>query len=233
MTIRVVLAVVLALILGALGYRFISEQSATAQQSPLLVMLTQMRTRALIEHERSITVWYRTCPEVTGVNPEVLVIWPAKLSYELDLAASQLKLNGDVLEVSAPAIRADEPSVPTELAQYVANSSIWTLPSEQDLVLAEMQKATPLARHLSGYFLAHDPKLEQQFREELEEFLRGMANALQVPVKRIVVTIAKSDVAVPLRPAMQLCPGANALANGLAFARAQPDGTTIGVYPKP
>ncbi len=233
MSIKAVLAVVLALMLGALGYKFLVAEAPAAPESPLLVMVTQMRTRALIEHERHVTVWYRTCPEVTGVNPEVMVIWPAKLSYELDLAATQLELVGDVLKVTAPALRADEPSVPTELAQYVANSSIWTLPSEQELVLAEMQKATPLARHLTGYFLAHDQKLEEQFRTELEEFLRGMAAVLKVPVSRVDISIEKSNAQVPARPSLQLCPGSNALANGLAFARTQADGTTIGVYPKP
>lgn len=233
MSIKAVLAVVLALMLGALGYKFLVAEAPPAPESPLLVMVTQMRTRALIEHERNVTVWYRTCPEVTGVNPEVMVIWPAKLSYELDLAATQLELVGDVLKVTAPALRADEPSVPTELAQYVANSSIWTLPSEQELVLAEMQKATPLARHLTGYFLAHDQKLEEQFRTELEEFLRGMAAVLKVPVSRVDISIEKSNAQVPARPSLQLCPGSNALANGLAFARTQADGTTIGVYPKP
>jgi hypothetical protein len=29
-----------------------------------------------------VTVWYKACPEVKGINPQVMVIWPAKLSYE-------------------------------------------------------------------------------------------------------------------------------------------------------
>ena len=69
-------------------------------------MVTQMRTRAIIEHERSVTVWYKACPEVTGINPQVMVIWPAKLNYELDLAETKLSLSADgVLHVSTPPIR--------------------------------------------------------------------------------------------------------------------------------
>ena len=66
-----------------------------AEESPLNVMVTQMRTRAIIEHERQVTVWYKACPEVKGVNPQVMVIWPAKLNYELDLAATKLSLSAD------------------------------------------------------------------------------------------------------------------------------------------
>ena len=50
--------------------------------------------------------------------------------------------------------------------------------------LREMQKATPLARHLTGYFLRNDVGLSEHFREELETYLRGIAGALAVPVIR-------------------------------------------------
>ncbi len=77
---RNVIAIVIAVALGAIGYSFWLRKDA--EESPLNVMVTQMRTRAIIEHERTITVWYRACPEVTGINPQVMVIWPAKLNYE-------------------------------------------------------------------------------------------------------------------------------------------------------
>ena len=75
------IAVIIAVAIGAAGYAWWSRKDA--EESPLMVMVTQMRTRAIIEHERQVTVWYKACPEVRGINPQVMVIWPAKLNYEL------------------------------------------------------------------------------------------------------------------------------------------------------
>jgi hypothetical protein len=149
-------------------------------------MVTQMRTRAIIEHERQVTVWYKACPEVKGINPQVMVIWPAKLNYELDLASTKLSLGADgVLHVQTPAIRGDDPSVPSDVGEYLAQTSFWTLDSEQAIVMREMQKATPLARHLTAYFLRNDVGLADQFKEELETYLRGISGALALKVTRI------------------------------------------------
>jgi hypothetical protein len=232
MSIRNVLGVVAALAVGALGYRWLVESREPPEVSPLLVMVAEMRTRGIIEHERDVTVWYKTCPEVPGVNPAVLVIWPSTLNFELDLTTTQISLQGDVLKVAAPAIRADEPSIPTETGQYIAQSSIWTLASDQQLVLDEMQKASPLARHLTGYFLQHETKLTTHFRDELEALLRSLASGLNVPISKVEIEIAPSKEPVPARPFLALCTGSNALANGVPFARVQPDGTTMGIYPR-
>ena len=225
------IAIILAVAVGAIGYRFWVRKDA--EESPLNVMVTQMRTRAIIEHERSVTVWYKACPEVPGVNPQVMVIWPAKLNYELDLAETKMSLSPDgILHVSTPPIRADDPSVPSEVGEYMAQTSFWTLESEQAIVLREMQKATPLARHLTAYFLRNDVGLSAHFKEELETYLRGIAGALGVVVKKIEIDIPTVDVKIPPRPELSLCEGSVALANGLAFARRQEDGTVIGIYPK-
>jgi hypothetical protein len=225
------IAIILAVAVGAIGYRFWVRKDA--EESPLNVMVTQMRTRAIIEHERSVTVWYKACPEVPGINPQVMVIWPAKLNYELDLAETKMSLSPDgILHVSTPPIRADDPSVPSEVGEYMAQTSFWTLESEQAIVLHEMQKATPLARHLTAYFLRNDVGLSAHFKEELETYLRGIAGALGVVVKKIEIDIPTVDVKIPPRPELSLCEGSVALANGLAFARRQEDGTVIGIYPK-
>jgi len=225
------IAIILAVAVGAIGYRFWVRKDA--EESPLNVMVTQMRTRAIIEHERSVTVWYKACPEVPGVNPQVMVIWPAKLNYELDLAETKMSLSPDgILHVSTPPIRADDPSVPSEVGEYMAQTSFWTLESEQAIVLREMQKATPLARHLTAYFLRNDVGLSAHFKEELETYLRGIAGALGVVVKKIEIDIPTVDVIIPPRPELSLCEGSVALANGMAFARRQEDGTVIGIYPK-
>ena len=225
------IALIIAVAAGAIGYSFWVGKDA--EESPLNVMVTQMRTRAIIEHERSVTVWYKACPEVAGINPQVMVIWPAKLNYELDLAETKLSLSADgILHVSTPPIRADDPSVPSEVGEYMAQTSFWTLESEQAIVLREMQKGTPLARHLTAYFLRNDVGLSAHFKEELETYLRGIAGALGVVVKKIEVDIPTVNVTIPPRPELSLCEGSVALANGLAFARRQADGTIVGIYPK-
>ncbi len=86
-----VIALIIAVAVGAIGYSYWTNKDA--EESPLTVMVTQMRTRAIIEHERNVTVWYKACPEVKGINPQVMVIWPAKLNYELDLAETKLSLS--------------------------------------------------------------------------------------------------------------------------------------------
>ncbi len=226
-----IVAIIIAVTIGAVGYAYWVRKDA--EESPLNVMVTQMRTRAIIQHERSVTVWYKACPEVPGINPQVMVIWPAKLNYELDLAETRLSLTPEgVLRVVTPAIRGDDPSVPSEVGEYMAQTSFWTLESEQTIVMREMQKATPLARHLTAYFLRHDAGLREHFKEELETYLRGIAGALGVAVTRIDIEIPTVDVPIPRRPELTLCEGSLALANGLAFAHRQADGTVIGIYPK-
>ena len=225
------IAVIIAVAVGAIGYSYWTRK--TADESPINVMVTQMRTRAIIQHERQVTVWYKACPEVPGINPQVMVIWPAKLNYALDLSEVKLSLGADgVLHVSTPPIRADDPSVPSEVGEYMAQTSFWTLESEQAIVMREMQKATPLARHLTAYFLRNDVGLADQFKAELETYLRGMTGALGLNVTKIEVQIPEVDVKIPPRPEITLCEGSVALANGFAFARRQQDGTVIGIYPK-
>jgi hypothetical protein len=225
------IALLLAVAVGAIGYAFWTKKGA--DESPINVMVTQMRTRAIIQHERQITVWYKSCPEVKGVNPQVMVIWPAKLNYALDLSETKLTLGADhVLHVKTPPIRVEDPTVPSEVGEYLAQTSFWTLDSEQAIVMREMQKSTPLARHLTAYFLRNDIGLSDYFKEELETYLRAMTGALGVPVTRIDIEIPAVEVIIPPRPEITLCEGSVALVNGMSFARRQPDGTTIGISPK-
>ncbi|MGC4111408.1 MAG: hypothetical protein QM747_13490 [Nocardioides sp.] len=228
-----VIAIIIAVAIGAIGYSYWTNKDA--EESPINVMVMQMRTRAVVKHERQVTVWYKACPEVRGVNPQVMVIWPAKLNYELDL--SDTKLNFDattgVLHVKTPPIRSEDPVVPSEVGEYLAQTYFWTMESEQAIVMREMQKATPLARHLTAYFLKYDVGLPEHFKEELENYLRGMTGALGVPVKSFDIEIPKVEVIIPTRPEITLCEGTVAVANGLSFAKRQNDGTVIGIYPKP
>jgi hypothetical protein len=224
---RTALALLLGLAVGALGWRWLAAREPGMPPGPLMVMTQQVHTRAVLREDRQLVVWYRACPEVPGPNPEILVIWPGRLGYEIDLAAAELTLRGDVLAVRTPPVAIDEPAVPSDLGDYVARSSIWTLANEQATVADEMRRASPLARHLAAWLLVNDPTVEQRMREELASYLRGVAGALGVPVARVEVEIARAKRSVPPRPAIELCPGTAAHVNGLAFARREADGAIV------
>ena len=202
-----------------------------ARPDPIVVLVNQMRTRAVIEHERRITVWYRSCPEVTGINPEVFVIWPGRLLYTLDLARSELTLKGDVLRVTTPPIEVEEPAVPSDLAQFIANKPFWNLTTDAAIGNAAIQKATPVARYLSLYFLNHDASVRTYFVKEIDSYLRGVAGALGVNVREVVVDIAEAKRQAAALPKLELCTGSAAAANGVPFVR-ESQGDYIYLFPK-
>jgi hypothetical protein len=212
-------------------HRSCSENSSSLSDSPPCSASATGGSSPAIEHERRVTVWYKSCPEVPGINPEVFVIWPGRLLYTLDLAKSQLTLKGEVLQVSTPPIEVEEPAVPSDLAQFAANNPFWNLSTDASIGNAAIRKATPVARYLSIYFLKHDPTLRGYFSKELEVYLRGVAGALNVPVREVAVDIAEAKVPTPVLPALELCSGTTASANGVPFLREQ-DGDTIYVFPR-
>jgi hypothetical protein len=214
---------------AAIGLWWIAHREAPPD--PIIVLVNQMRTRAVIEHERRITVWYKSCPEVPGINPEVFVIWPGRLLYTLDLAHSRLALSGDVLHVSTPPIEIEEPAVPSDLAQFIANNPFWNLRTDASIGNAALQQATPVARYLAVYFLKHDPTLKEYFTRELETYLRGVAGALEVPVREVVIEIAEAKLPTSALPKLELCSGTAATANGVPFVR-ESDGDYIYMFPK-
>jgi hypothetical protein len=201
-----------------------------APPDPIMVLVNQMRTRAVIEHERRITVWYKSCPEVPGVNPEVFVIWPGRLLYTLDLAHSRLSLANGVLSVSTPPIEVEEPAVPSDLAQFIASNPFWNLRTDASIGNAALKQATPVARYLSVYFLRHDPTLKSYFTKELETYLRGVAGGLNVPVREVLIDIAEAKLSANVLPQLELCSGTAATANGVPFVR-ESEGDYIYVFP--
>ncbi len=147
---RSVLVAVLALAAGFLLARGWWREAPAAD--PIQVIVTQVKTHAIIEHERQIAIWYRSCPEVIGVNPEIFVAWPGKLSYELELADVAITRSGDRLMVKTGAIRADEPAIPTDFLDYLTTSPWFNFANEQELVNREIARASPIARYLSAYY---------------------------------------------------------------------------------
>jgi hypothetical protein len=213
----------LALILGGLIGRAIwGEKPQPQPVDPVQVILTQVRTHAVIEHERQIAIWYRACPTVIGKTPQIFVAWPAKLIYQLELGDVQLKRDGTVITVTTPPIHSSEPSVPTDYMDYLSTTSIFTFANEQELVNHEMGKASPIARYLTTYFMVRDPSVEDDFADELRSLVEHLAGALGVQYTRVDVDIPKAAVpegSRPKLPKLELCEGTVAAVNGLPFAQ--------------
>jgi hypothetical protein len=228
----------LALILGGLIGRSIWGEKKQEPVDPVQVILTQVRTHAVIEHERQVAIWYRACPAVLGKTPTIFMAWPAKLVYQLELADVQIKKTGTVIKVTTSAIHSEEPSVPTDFVDYLSTTSIFTFANEQELVNHEIGKASPIARYLTTYFLMRDPSLQEDFADELRTLIEHLAGALAVPVSSVDVDIPKITLTLqqwPKLPKLELCAGTLASVNGLPFAKIMDNGDTvpIGFRPPP
>jgi len=186
---------------------------------PIQVIVTQLKTHAIIEHERQIAVWYRACPDVIGIDPQIFVAWPAKLSYEMDLAKVMIEREGNTLKVRTPLIHADEPAVPTDFLDYLATDTLFNFANEQQLVNQEIGKASVIARYLTTYYLARDPSLSADFSSELKALIERLAAALAVPVHAVEIEMPMAKYAFPKLPSLELCAGSTASVNGLPFAR--------------
>ncbi len=229
---RYVVIALLALGLGAWIARSYYLPKTQEPVDPITVIVMQMKTHAIIEHERQIAVWYRACPDVVGVNPEIFIAWPAKLSYELELADVTIERSGDLLKVHARAIHPDEPAVPTDFLDYLSTSSMFTFANEQELVNHEIQKSSALARYLTTYYLLRDDSLRGDFAVEVQGLVTRLAGALGVPATHVEVDIAKEDVKLPKLPKLELCTNSAASVNGLPFARLE-DAYTVPIAFKP
>ena len=235
---KYVVIALLALILGGLIGRMIWSEKKPEPVDPVQVILTQVRTHAVIEHERQIAIWYRACPSVLGKTPTIFIAWPAKLIYQMELADVQIQRSGTVIKVTTPIIHADEPSVPTDFVDYMSTTSIFTFANEQGLVNQEIHKASPIARYLTTYFLYHDPSLRADFADELRNLVERLSGALGVKVTEVDVDIPQVELQPrewPKLPKLELCRGTLASMNGLPFAKNMDSGDTvpIGFHPPP
>ena len=222
----------LALVLGGLIGRQIWMDKPTRPVDPVQVIVTQLKTHAVISHERQLAIWYRACPEVFGKTPTIFIAWPATVSYQLELRDVQVTRSGSVIKVRTPPIHADEPSVPTDFLDYLSTKSIFTFANEEQLVNREIGKASPIARYLTTYFLARDASLRDDFSMELQSLVQHLAAALGVPVTEVDVEIATQPLQWPTLPQLELCAGSTASVNGLPFAKFD-DGYTAPIRFEP
>jgi hypothetical protein len=229
---KYVVIMVLALVLGGLIGRELWGNRKEQGVDPVQVIVTQLKTHAVIEHERQLAIWYRACPAVLGKTPQIFIAWPAKLSYELELNDVEVTRVGTVIKVKTAQIHPAEPAVPTDFMDYLATTSIFTFANEQELVNHEIGKASPIARYLTTYFLARDPSLQGDFETELQRLVEHLAAALRVPVSKVEVEVPKPQITWPKLPKIELCEGTMASVNGLPFAKLESGYTVpIGFHP--
>jgi hypothetical protein len=220
----VILAVVAVVLLGA-GVVVGKMWWPDKKEDPINVILTQMRTRSVVNHERWVSVWYRACPEVLGRNPTMLVTWTAKLNYDLPLnglkISTEKQANGTTrLKVEAQPIEAREPTVPTDWIDALSTRSIFTY-DESALVDAEKTRASAIARYVSQFYLQKDSTgaIEADMREELQTLLRDLAGVLGLGTVDVDVKIALPATPAQMKfPDVPLCAGAVPAVNGLPLA---------------
>jgi hypothetical protein len=222
---RYVLVTIVALLAGAfLMHWWLGEEEPPVD--PIHVIVTQLKTHAIVEHERQVAIWYRACPEVTGMNPQIFVAWPAKLSYELGLGDVRIERSGTRLTVRTSGIRADEPAVPTDFLDYLSTDPLFNFANEQQLVNDEVRKASGIARYLSTYYLGQDSSLREDFVREVQSLVGRLADALGVAVDGIDVELPATDTRRFRLPQLELCQGTSASVNGVPFAKAAEDHTS-------
>lgn len=227
---RYIVVVVLLVGLGAwLGYLMKEEP---APDDPIKIIVTELKTQAIIEHERHIAVWYKACPEVTGVNPLMFVAWPGKLSYELPLADVVIERAGATLKVRTAPLRADEPAVPTDTLDYVSTEPVLNLVDETDLVNVEMGKASAIARYIASYYLKRDESLYEDVAQELRALVLHIGSAVDPTITQVEVEIPRPDPVLAPLPKLELCEGMLASVNGLPFAKNE-SGTLVHVAMPP
>ena len=223
---KYVVIALLALILGGLIGRAIWSEKKEQPVDPVQVIVTQLKTHAIVAHERQLAIWYRACQTVWGKTPEIFIAWPAKLSYEIELSDVQVTRAGNVIKVRTAAIHPNEPAVPTDFVNYLSTTSIFTFANEQELVNHEINKASPIARYLTSYFLARDPSLQGDFADELQRLVEHLAAALGVQAARVEVDVPKPQFVWHPMPKLELCSGTSALVNGQPFAQDEQGSTT-------
>ena len=225
---KIILGLVFAASLMFIGY--VLGDWFIPKPDPIKAIVTQMRTRAVIDHERWVSVWYRACPEATGLNPTMLVTWTGKLNYKLPLynldikrvegagGKTRLVVKTDVIEVA-------EPTVPTDWIDALSTKSVFTL-NEDELVDREKSHASQIARYLSQLYLKKDAtkSIEKDMTRELQMLASDLAGVLGLQDLEITTEVSSPEGPIDASfPDLALCDNTRLTVNGVPFGPASLD----------
>ena len=219
---KILLGLVFAAALMFIGY--VLGDWFIPKPDPIKAIVTQMRTRAVIDHERWVSVWYRACPEATGLNPTMLVTWTGKLNYKLPLYNLNIKRVDDAvgktrLVVKTDAIEVAEPTVPTDWIDALSTKSVFTL-NEEELVDREKSHASQIARYLSQLYLKRDAtkSIEKDMTRELQVLTSDLAGVLGLQDLEITTEVSTPEGPLDVSfPDLALCDNARLTVNGIPF----------------
>ena len=179
---RVLLGLLLAIALLAAGAWLGKTYFETP---PILVtsLVANMQDDTVIEHERDMVTWYRTCPKRIhwhDFSPEILVIFPATVRYELSLENLSLPefIDGEWVVEAGP-ITADKPIIDTNRQTSLANGK--PLTDENEYISREMQRMTPIASYLSLQQLQTEQStIRKRMAMQIEKLIQSMQRASQL-----------------------------------------------------
>lgn len=175
---RVLLGIILAIALLGAGTWF---GKTYFEEPPVLMtsLVANMQDDTVIEHERDMVTWYRTCPERIhwhDFSPEILVIFPSTVRYELSLRNLSLpELIDNEWVVRAGPITADKPIIDTNRQTSLADGN--PLTDEDEYLSRETQRITPIVEYLSLQQLQSEQGvIRKRMASQIEKLIMSMQN---------------------------------------------------------
>lgn len=221
-------ATLLFLFVGILGGWFLHKFIA-GTQDPIRVVENGVRTKAVVQHEKDVTVWYETCPEVAGINPRLFLLWPATLNYEVSISNADLQYDGESLVVNTGPIVIDKPAITTNLIESIPKKTFFNFSDEDRLMNGEIRKTTGIANHIAARYLAHGEDIHASISGKVREFVSDISDALQIPYDTVLVNIADSAPVEVELPELELCRGTPFRLNGTVISEASQMGAAGGL----
>lgn len=183
---RIIVGLLLAIALVAAGAWFGQYYHQT---SPILItnLVANMQDDTVVEHERDMVIWYRTCPKKIhwhDISPEILVIFPSTVRYELSLQNISLPelVDGEWIVEAGPII-ADKPVIDTNRQTSLADGN--PLTDEGEYLNRETARMTPIASYLALQQLQSEQNvIRKRMTLQIEKLIQSMQNASQLANNR-------------------------------------------------
>ncbi len=209
----------LLIVIGVVAGWFLHRYFAY-RQDPIRIIEHGVRTKAVIQHEKDVTVWYEACPEVPGFNPRLFMLWPATLNYEVSISNAQLSVNGGALEIETGPIQIDKPSIANNLIESIPKRTFFNFSDEDRLINNEIRKTSSIANHIAARYLADGADIRASVSDKVREFITDISDALQVQYDTVIVRVAEGDVLESPLPPLELCRGTPFRLNGSELSEA-------------